>query len=272
MIKNFRFELSFKNISQLDNQLNFFLSNNIKKINIPCKGSIKKAFLNEVIEYIGKNYPDLEVIYHYSLYHQYTRNRENSYLEFLNFINKCNSYKVKEILLVSGSNKKINFDVLDVVSNLRNEKNLKINLGFAYNPYLKKYYRHKEERIRFEKKISSGLTKSIWFQFGTDINLLENEVIFLKKSFSKNLLKNGDKNLKLFGSLLIPSKQFLARFKFRPWKEVFISDKFLYSLNDFYSFTKDLISFYLDNNICPIVETECSSIKKLEDINTLINT
>ena len=271
MIENFRFELSFKNISQLDNQLNFFLLNNIKKINIPCKGSLKKEFLNKVVDYIGKNYPELEVVYHYSLYHQYSKNKENSYLEFLNFINKCNSFKVKEILLVSGSNKKINFDVLDVANNLRNEKNLKINLGFAYNPYLKKYYSQSSERIRFERKISSGLTKSIWLQFGTDINLLENEIIFLKKSLSKNLFNNGDNNFKLFGSLLIPSKQFLARFKFRPWKDVYISDEFLHSLDNFYSFTKDLISFYLDNSICPVVETECSSIKKLEDIYNLIN-
>ena len=79
-----------------------------------------------------------------------------------------------------------------------------------------------------------------------------------------------DKNVKIFGSLLIPSKEFISRFKFRPWKGVFISEKYLYSLDDFYAFTKDLIEIYLDNNICPIIETECSSIKKLQDIHSLM--
>ncbi len=270
MIKNFRFELSFKNINQLENQIKFCLSNKINKINIPCKGIIKKEFLNEVIQYIGENYEELDVIYHYSLYHQYTKNRDVSYLEFLNFIKKCNFYENKEVLLVSGSNKKKNFEVLDVIKDFKNEKKFKINIGIAYNPYLKNYYNSFNEKNRFEEKISSGLIKSIWLQFGTDIKLLESEIKFLKKSIFFNSSKTNDQNVRLFGSLLIPSKQFISRFKFRPWKEVYISDKYLSSLDEFYSFTKDLIKIYLDNNICPVVETEFSSIEKLEDIYNLI--
>ena len=121
MIKNLRFELSFKNVSQLEDKINFCLSNNINKINIPCKGIIKKEFLNEIIEFIGENYKDLDVIYHYSLYHQYTENIEKSYLGFLNFIKKCNYYKSKDILLVSGSNKRKNFEVLDLLRDFKKE-------------------------------------------------------------------------------------------------------------------------------------------------------
>ncbi len=269
MINNLRFELSFKNISQLDNKLNFCISNNINKVNIPCKGVIKKDFLNETIKYIGENYKNLDVIYHYSLYHQYSKNRENSYLEVLNFIKKCKSYKNNEILIVSGSNKKKNFDVLDVLRNFQNEKNLNINIGIAYNPYLKNYYNICGERVRLEKKLSSKLTKSIWLQFGTDINLLEKEINFLKESFLKNSSNSKDKSVKIFGSLLIPSREFISRFKFRPWKGVFIAEKYLNSLDNFHAFTNDLIELYLDNNICPVIETEFSSIDKLNNINTL---
>ena len=123
-------------------------------------------------KYIGENYKNLDVIYHYSLYHQYTKNREYSYLEFLNFIKKCISYKNKEILLVSGSNKKKNFEVLDVLRDFQNEQNLNINIGIAYNPYLKNHYNICEERERIKKKFTSRLTKSIWLQFGTDLSLI----------------------------------------------------------------------------------------------------
>ncbi len=105
-------------------------------------------------------------------------------------------------------------------------------------------------------KISSGLINSIWFQYGTDIKVLQNEVNYLKK------LAKYEK-INLFGSLLIPSKQFIARFKFRPWKGVYISEKFLNSLDCFYDFTIDLVSFYKNNNITPVIETDFASSEKL---------
>ena len=108
MNNNIRFELSFKNICQLDNKLNFCKINNIKNINIPCKGFIKKDLFNSTIKYISENYNEFNVTYHYSLYHQYSKNKENSYKEFLDFVKSSHTNKNFEILLVSGSNKKKN--------------------------------------------------------------------------------------------------------------------------------------------------------------------
>ncbi len=138
---------------------------------------------------------------------------------------------------MSGSNKKKNFDVINVLNKIKEEKNLQVKLGIAYNPYLKKYFKDTSERERLDKKFSSGLINSIWFQYGTDIKVLQNEVDYLSK-----VAKSGKINF--FGSLLIPSKQFIARFKFRPWKGVHISEKFLFSFDDFYAFTRDLVFFF----------------------------
>ncbi len=257
MINNLRFELSFKNISQLENQLNFCKFNKIQNINIPCKGNIKKELFNSTIKYISKNFQEFNVTYHYSLYHQYSKNKEKSYQDFLNFLKNSYSNINYDILLVSGSNKKKNFDTINVLKNIKKEKNLKVKLGIAYNPYLKKYYKNSSERERFERKISSGLINSIWFQYGTDIKVLQNELNGLKKSAKYE-------KLNLFGSLLIPSKQFIARFKFRPWKGVYISEEYLNSLEVFYEFTRDLICFYKNNNITPVIETDFSSSEKLD--------
>ena len=256
MINNLRFELSFKNISQLENKLKFCKFNEIRNINIPCKGIIKKELFNSTINYISKNFQEFNVTYHYSLYHQYSKNKENSYQDFLEFLKNSNANINYEILLVSGSNKRKNFDAINVLNNVKNEKNLRVKLGIAYNPYLKKYYKVFSERERFDMKISSGLIKSIWFQYGTDIEALNNEVNYLKNS-------RKYEKLNLFGSLLIPSKQFISRFKFRPWKGVYISEKYLSSLEDFLAFTRDLVCFYKNNNITPVIETDFSSSKKL---------
>ena len=262
MINNMRFELSFKDIPQLESKLNFCKLNKIKNINIPCKGSIKKEFFNMTFEYIKKNYEDFNVVYHYSLFHQYFKNREISYNLFLDFVKKCSANNNLEILLVSGTNKKKNFNATNVLSDLKSE-NLNKKLGISYNPYLKKYYSIFSERDRCLEKISSGLIKSIWLQFGTDIKLLESEFIYLKNRYIFN-------KVIFFGSLFIPSRQFIARFRYRPWKGVYISDKYLNSLDDFYSFTKDLIDFYTANNIVPVVETDFSSLEKLEFIKSFL--
>ena len=113
-----RFELSFKNITQLENKLNFCKLNNIKNINIPCKGLIKKEFLNYTINYISKNFHEFNVTYHYSLYHQYSKNKDKSYQDLLDFIKNSYSNRNYEILLVSGSNKKKNFDSIDALDYL----------------------------------------------------------------------------------------------------------------------------------------------------------
>ena len=263
MNNKIRFELSFKNTSQLDDKLNFCKLNNIKNINIPCKGLIKKDLFNSTIKYILKNYNEFNVTYHYSLYHQFTKNKEKSYKDLLYFLNNSYSNRNYEILLVSGSNKKCNFESIDVLGYLKNEKNLNVKLGIAYNPYLKKYYDISSERDRFERKISTGLINSIWFQYGTDIKVLQNEVTYLK-----NVAK--EEKLNLFGSLFIPSKQFIARFKFRPWKEVYISEKCLYALENFFDFTNDLVSFYKKNNITPVIESDFSSSEKLDSVYSFL--
>ena len=259
MVNNLRFELSFKNISELENKLNFCKFNKIKNINIPCKGVIKKEFFNSTIKYISKNYQEFNITYHYSLYHQYSQNKEKSYQDLLSFLKNSYSNRNYDILLLSGSNKKKNFDVINVLSRIKEEKNLKIKLGIAFNPYLKKYYKDTFERERFNRKLSSGLINSIWFQYGTDIKELQNEVNHLKK-----VAKYGKINF--FGSLLIPSKQFIARFKFRPWKGVYISEKYLSSIDDFFDFTKELICFYKKNNITPVIETDFVSSEKLKSV------
>tara|TARA_B100000287_G_C20597078_1_gene766545 strand:+ start:642 stop:1430 length:789 start_codon:yes stop_codon:yes gene_type:complete len=262
MINNLRFELSFKDIVKLEEKLNFCKFNGINNINIPCKGHIKKQFYNKSFEYLKKNYHELNMVFHYSLYHQYSKNKENSYQEFLNFYQNCYSYNNFKILLISGSKKIKNYDVINVLNNLKNEKVLYNQLGIAYNPYLNKYFNSSLERERFEKKISTGLINSIWIQFGTDIKLLEKEFNFIQKY---------NNNFKFYGSLLIPSKQFIARFKFRPWSGVHIANEYLDSLDNFYSYTKELIKFYLDNNIIPVIETDFSSSTKVELIYSLFN-
>ena len=258
MKKELRVEISFKDLKQLKSKIDFLLNRDIYKINIPCKGLIKKDFLLEAIKYIGKNYKEVEVIYHYSLFHQFSKDQNNSLNDLLKFIKLFKQYDNKEILLISGSRKKKNFEVTNILDKLKDED---IKFGVAYNPYFIKNNDISLERNNLIKKINSGLVNSIWLQFGSNVQALEKEIKFIKKNIA-NQTNNFNNQIKIYGSILVPSKQFLARFKFRPWKGVYLSNKYLNSLEESEKITKNILDFYLKNNIVPLVETELSTEKQ----------
>ena len=265
MKKELRVEISFKDLKQLKSKIDFLLNRDIYKINIPCKGLIKKDFLLEAIKYIGKNYKEVEVIYHYSLFHQFSKDQNNSLNDLLKFIKLSRKYDNKEILLISGSRKKKNFEVTNILYKLKDED---IKFGVAYNPYFIKTNDISLERNNLIKKINSGLVNSIWLQFGSNLQGLKNEIQFIKKIIFEHS-NSFDGDIKLYGSIMVPSKQFLARFKFRPWKGVYLSQDFLNSLEISSSITKEIYKLYLENNIIPLLETECCTKKQFNEVNNL---
>tara|TARA_Y100001978_G_scaffold187251_1_gene187674 strand:- start:558 stop:1376 length:819 start_codon:yes stop_codon:yes gene_type:complete len=271
MFNNLRVEISFKDFQQLKKKLEFCLNKEICKINIPCKGSIKKDFLLEVVKYIGVNHKNLDVIYHYSFYHQFHHNKMLSYQKFLEFVELNKIYnKGNEILLVSGSKKRNEFEVLDILEKLKFDLTNNIKFGVAFNPYFFEDSDSKIERNRLIDKLNSYIVKSIWLQFGSEANLLSREINFLNKIIS-NYQKIIDNKINIYGSLIIPSKQFLARFKFRPWRGVYLSNKYLNSLEESGKITKKIIDFYLYNRIIPLVETELSTEKQFIEAQKFID-
>ena len=125
-------------------------------------------------------------------------------------------YGCKHVLLVSGSQKRVSIDSVSALSMLKDNSlffNQDISFGVAFNPYLPPYL-FDEEILRLEKKLQSGLVSSIWIQFGTDYKLLRSRIEILSNIISVTINNNPEiSEISLFGSILIPSKQFLARFK-----------------------------------------------------------
>ena len=271
MFNNYRVEISFKDFDQLKKRLEFCVNKKIYKINIPCKGNIKKDFLEEVVKFIGVKYKNLDVIYHYSFYHQFHNNKNLSYTKFLNFVELNKNFnKSNEILLVSGSKKRKEFEVLNILEKLKFDLSKNIKFGVAFNPYFFEERYYKIERNRLIHKLNSYFVQSIWLQFGSEINQLSREINFLNKILG-NSQKLINKDISIYGSIFIPSKQFLARFKFRPWRGVYLSEKYLNSLEESSKITKKIIDFYLSNSIIPLVETELCTEKQFLQAHNLIN-
>ena len=272
-LNNLRIEISFKSFDELRLILSFCQQNKLNKINIPCKNNLKKDFLLNSIRISREEFPDLDLIPHFSILHEFKRNRVNTIESFIEFFNVVKRLGCNELLLISGSQKRSTLDASSTLSYL-NEKKLfsysDLSIGVAFNPYLNSIL-FKKEIIKLEKKLQSGLVKSVWIQFGTDFTLLESRIGILKKLIFAAKKANYNKtNIKLFGSILIPSKQFLARFKYRPWKGVYCSQEFLDSVDLANKSVKNLLETYLLNNICPIIETNISNEEQLKSLNMLM--
>ena len=268
-----RIEISFKSFDELRNILSFYQKNNLYKINIPCKNDLKKDFLLESIRISREEFPRIDIIPHFSILHEFKRNRINTQASLYNFLHVIRNLGCKEILLVSGSQKRSTLDSVSALDMLEGNPlfyNNDIFIGVAFNPYLQGFM-FEQEILRLEKKLESGLVRSIWFQFGSDYKLLKSRMQTIKNIISKVKYEDSKRSqIKFFGSVLIPSKQFLARFKFRPWKGVYCSDEFLESVDVANEETIKLLQTYKEYEIYPVIETNTSNEKYLNNLKRLL--
>ena len=269
-----RIEISFKSSDELRKTLSFYQRNNLYKINVPCKNTLKKDFLLKSIEIAKDEFPNIDIIPHFSILHEFKRNMINTQDSLVNFMETVKYYGCKHVLLVSGSQKRESLNSDSALCMLKDNSlffNQDISFGVAFNPYLPPYLFH-EEILRLEKKLQSGLVSSIWIQFGTDYKLLKSRIEILSRMISATINKNPKiSKISLFGSILIPSKQFLARFKYRPWKGVYCSNEFLESEELAHKIITNLLKTYLQNQICPLIETNISTDEHLKKLTNILN-
>ena len=258
-LSNIRVEVSFKSLEELRKILSFYQRNHLYKINIPCKNSLKKDFLLESIKISKEEFPNIDIIPHFSIMHEFKRNSTNTLGSLGSFLQAVRYLGCEQILLVSGSQRRSTLDSVSALYMLKDNPSLfiqDISIGVAFNPYLSGSL-FDQEILRLEKKLKSGLVASIWIQFGTDYKLLKNRMKILFNMLSKTFNNNSktSQNIFIYGSILIPSSQFLARFKFRPWKGVCCSSEFLESEEIANNIVLKLLKTYKQYEIIPLIET-----------------
>ena len=273
-LNDIRLEISFKSYDELRGILSFFQKNQLNKVNIPCKNGLKKEFLLNSIRISKQEFPNIDIIPHFSILHEFRRNSLNTQKIFNDFLNYVKYLGCKNVLLVSGSKKKSTLDSVKTLILFQDNPlffDSDFSIGVAFNPYLSSFM-FDDEILRLEQKLNSGLVNSIWIQFGTDIKLLDRRIDKLKEIILSTI-KNNPKisNIRIFGSILIPSKQFLARFKYRPWKGVYCSNEFLESVDIANNYVREILLTYKFHNISPIIETNISNNYQLMSLKNFLN-
>ena len=116
---NIRIEISFKSFDELRKILSFYQRNSLYKINIPCKSNLKKDFLLESIKISKEEFPAIDIIPHFSILHEFKRNSINTQESLKNFLQAAKYLGCKQVLLVSGSRKRLTLDSVKALTILK---------------------------------------------------------------------------------------------------------------------------------------------------------
>lgn len=178
------------------------------------------------------------------------------------------------ILVVSGTGKRKGANSLSILQ--RNTPNC-IPIGIAFNPFIGCRFdpqkdtcdsRRTEELARLKAKLEQSGCCSVWLQFGIDIDALQQGLDDLD-----TILKKLDRDVKIFGSVFIPSKVWVAKMKFRTWSGVYLGNKdgghdsSGYFDGKAFELTKRVIDVYRKRNITPVIE---SAVRNARDVDACV--
>jgi hypothetical protein len=173
-----------------------------------------------------------------------------------------------EVLLVSGSNRKPNslLDSAVVLQNLCTATPAKPMpaVAVAFNPFFPTRTEQETERQRLLKKLQcSGVTK-VYFQFGSDLDLLRSSLEWL----ASVQLKRGVRKLQLAGSIFLPTRKLIAQQKFRGWNGVYLTaGGFLDSPEEARKVVLDMLILYSQFGIEVLVEAP--GVRNEKDMDVL---
>lgn len=207
--------------------------------------------------------PAADVCVHYSLKYNTQRNVDQSFTHFNEFVSKAEDIGVTEVLVISGSGDKKALNTVSCLEMLRDSVNCntKVDIAVAFNPYFPDEKNRTVEVARLNAKLATGMVSVIYLQFGSDLTLLREGLLAIQSalaSYEKSSAKSerkSSKEIKVVGSVMIPSKVLLARMKFRPWNGVFLSSTFLSDVPTAESIVREMLDIYRTFNVEPLVET-----------------
>jgi hypothetical protein len=235
---NIIYELSIYS-EDFNKKLTSLLSNNsIHKISITNKK------YNTTIEYIIQKIQNinskLEIIPYYSLKYHQQSSLQDTALTFIQQLKLYQDLGVKEVLLISGIPKP-KYDtrqVLEILSKNYQSEQLP-QLAVAYNPFLTGLDLEIENNV-IENKIKSGIISSIYLQIGIDLNIIRESVQYLRQL---------QPNLNIYLSLMNPTPTRLAQFQYRPWKGVYLPQKYLQSASSAIKINESIYNLAKELNV-----------------------
>ena len=265
-----RLELFGKDVASLRAEARTLVGYGALGLNVPhkSKDSPPLATLQALQDVLP---PDVlrECVPHYSLKFAYDRSAEVTRQSFVTFCAEAAALPTppRQLLLVSGSGQR-KFDTVQCLKSLPQEHSDAIGIGVAFNPYIPDRAQREHERARLRLKVGTGRVSAIWLQLGSDLELLADGLQFLETLTAER--RDAAMPLRLYGSVFVPSRQLLARMKFRPWNGVYLSEHYLSSVEGAEEVTRAAVALYAVHGVEVFVETAVRSRAELEHVRKLL--
>jgi hypothetical protein len=260
-----RVELFFKSPPQALATIGLLLPTpvEISGFNLPNK--VSKDCTLETALAIKEAYPAArDLCVHYSLKYNAEKTVEGAADRLRLFLNDAERAGASKVLLVSGGaggggkmRKKVN--TVTVLQQLQQEGLVLspgIEVGVAFNPYYPAPYA-REEFERLQDKLATRLVSHVWINFGSDTRALEAALVALA---ALDLRARG---VRLIGSLFVPSKALLAKFRFRMWSGLYLSEQYMESVEGATQVTAAIQALYARFGVEPLIE---SAIRTEKDV------
>lgn len=259
-----RIEFSFKTTSELTRTIALTTQHcrDVIAFNIPNK--IRNDNLIESAKVVKDSISNSHVCVHYSMKNNKLRRPTDTIDKLINFISVASTIGINDILLVSGGGKqKVATDTIFALKELSNKKVPfnGITISVAYNPYHPSIDEQEIEKTRLIEKLSYNIVTTVYLQFGTNTEELEDAIKFI---YSVN------PSINIIGSVFVPTKALLARFRFRPWSGMYLSEEFLQDVESADQVVRRQLEIYKKYNVEPIIESALRSEKEVEYMYDLL--
>lgn len=181
---------------------------------------------------------------------------------------------IEKALLVTGSGQR-KIDSLAVLQEVARRQRTSaaapgpsggVALHVAYSPYAQDLA---AELLRLRAKLRTGVVGGVWLQLGSDVAALRRGLAELKRIAHEEDV--GAEQLELYGSVLMPSKQLLARFRFRPWVGVYFSDGYLTDVGTAMAITREVLQVYAAHGVTPLWESRIDKAADVAAIQALMD-
>jgi len=230
--------------------------------------AIKEAFPSS--QSVNRSTTDLCV--HYSLKNNPEKTIESAAGRLKNFLSDAQRAGASKVLLVSGGNggggkmrKKVN--TVTCLQQLQHEgfkMPSGLELGVAFNPYYPTPEHAQEEFQRLQEKLDTRLVSHVWINAGSDVRALEAALVAFNDLRDNHLPYLKD--VRLIGSLFIPSKDLLNKFRFRMWSGLFLSERYMESVEGAMEVTSAIQALYARFGVEPLVESAIRTERELAQL------
>lgn len=236
------FEITFKNFENVDDICNLLKKYKILNINITNKS--KDIDNLEIASLIKQKLNfTVNVVTNYSIQVHKKRSIQDQYNDFILYNQKSLEIGIKENLLISGVPKH-KIQTKDLLKYSKNKiLSTDVSIGVAFNPFLQGLELEIEHQ-NLCTKLENKNVKSVYFQLGEDVSMLNEGINFVFKK---------QKYLNIFISVLIPNLEILTKMSFRMWHGVFYTQKFLKNLDYAKNLTKQILVLCKEKNIKPLL-------------------